>query len=63
MSASPWRIATLLFLLVPMAIRGASLETGRTFPTLSLPRALDGTPDSLEHYRGSKVVVHVFASW
>ncbi len=37
-------------------------EVGEPFPTLVLPD-LDGEPGSIADYRGTKVVLHIFASW
>ena len=37
-------------------------ETGRQFPRLTLPD-LEGTPVSLETFRGQKLILHIFASW
>jgi hypothetical protein len=43
---------------VPPAIR-----VGEPFPDLVLPRLEDGRPASLADFRGTKLVLHVFASW
>ncbi|MCS1407556.1 MAG: hypothetical protein M2R45_00714 [Verrucomicrobia subdivision 3 bacterium] len=50
-------------LFVTSSLRARPLSVGQSFPELLLPRASDGTPDSLSFYRGRKTVVHVFASW
>jgi hypothetical protein len=39
------------------------IELGRPFPDLWLPSAENGSPMSLAQFRGSKVILHVFASW
>ena len=44
-------------------VSAAELKIGERFPSLVLPRAADGEPDSLQAYRGTKTVLHVFASW
>jgi len=36
---------------------------GERFPGLLLPSAEDGRPTSIAEFRGSKLVLHVFASW
>ncbi len=41
----------------------ATIEVGRPFPDLALPAADDGRRLSIADFRGSKVVLHVFASW
>lgn len=38
-------------------------EVGDVFPNITLPSLADGSPDSVESYRGSKIILHVFASW
>lgn len=40
----------------------AGFEVGRPFPAVELP-ALDGQVRSIREFRGTKVVLHVFASW
>jgi hypothetical protein len=39
------------------------IEVGKAFPTLWLPSADDGQPMSVAQFRGSKLILHVFASW
>ena len=38
-------------------------EVGQPFPNLVLPALEDGTPRSIEDFRGHKLILHVFASW
>jgi hypothetical protein len=39
-----------------------TIEVGAPFPELVLP-TLAGEPQSITNFRGSKVILHVFASW
>jgi hypothetical protein len=39
------------------------IEVGQPFPGLWLPEADDGRPMSVSQLRGSRLVLHVFASW
>ena len=65
------RLCTRLPLLVAFALGGLAgpspgsaleLEVGQPFPDLAL-RTLDGGVRRVSDFRGSKVVLHVFASW
>ncbi len=38
-------------------------KVGDPFPNITLPSLADGQPDSIENYRGSKIILHIFASW
>ena len=40
-----------------------SIAEGKPFPAVMLPGLADGQPASIADFRGSKVVLHVFASW
>ena len=53
---------TALGLAVSAAAPAADIEVGKPFPGLRLP-TLDGELRSIEDFRGTKVVLHVFASW
>ena len=39
------------------------IAEGKPFPGVSLPALTDGRARSIADFRGSKVVLHVFASW
>ncbi len=47
----------------PAPIESMSLEVGRPFPIILLPRMNDGLPDTIVNYRGQKIIMHIFASW
>ncbi len=38
-------------------------QVGEPFPDLVLPSLENGRPLSLAHFRGKKIILHVFASW
>ena len=66
------RLACLAFLLslsgfvtTATARDGATYRprVGEPFPDLVLPSLEDGSPLSISHFRGQKVILHVFASW
>lgn len=40
-----------------------TIEVGRPFPNIALPRLEDGSPASIAQFRGKKTLLHVFASW
>ena len=42
---------------------GQVFNVGEPAPVLTLPTIADGTPGSIAQYRGSKVMLIVFASW
>ncbi len=52
-----------LLLLLHSGPAADELRPGQPFPEVYLPRALEGSPDSILHYRGKKTIVHIFASW
>jgi hypothetical protein len=55
-----------VFLIISMgAILNAhgQFKEGDVFPGIALPSLADGQPDSIENYRGSKIILHIFASW
>ncbi|MEE8525978.1 MAG: hypothetical protein V3T72_18735 [Thermoanaerobaculia bacterium] len=65
MSASSWFLAGLFLL---GAAAGAAdkphpFVVGEPVPELLLPSAEDGRPRLLAEFLGSKLVLHVFASW
>ena len=43
--------------------RDSPFVEGETFPDLAFPSLEDGTPTRLSDFRGTKVMLHVFASW
>jgi len=67
----------LRFTLLPVVLLGAPLlalprsvnaeevpvRLGEPFPALVLPSLVDGSPLSIEQFRGRKVLLHQFASW
>lgn len=40
-----------------------NFAVGKPFPELLLPSLAEGRPRSLAHFRGRKILLHVFASW
>jgi len=40
-----------------------AVRVGEPFPALVLPAMADGSPLSIEQFRGKKVLLHQFASW
>ena len=42
---------------------GAEIAVGRPFPDLVLPSLADGRPASVHDFRGTRLVLHIFASW
>ena len=38
-------------------------SVGEPFPDLVFPSLADGRPTSIAHFRGKKIILHVFASW
>ena len=55
---------TLLTGSVPVQAQLAGrIEVGKPFPPVVLPDLADGSPSSLDRFRGRKVMLHVFASW
>ena len=63
------KIIALLGTLFLSTIAGAqlslpgSIAEGEPFPEVMLPALVDGRPASIADFRGSKVALHVFASW
>ena len=56
--------AFLLGLLLLGACRGSvSPQLGRTAPAFTLPSLADGSPVSLEQFRGKVVLLNFFATW
>ncbi len=45
-----------------LSAAGPEIEVGQLFPDLAL-RTLDGDVRRVSDYRGTKLVLHVFASW
>ena len=39
------------------------VEVGRPFPDLVLPSVADGRPLRVSDFRGTKLALHLFASW
>jgi hypothetical protein len=39
------------------------VRVSEPFPALVLPSLVDGSPLSIERFRGRKVLLHQFASW
>lgn len=61
-------LLALLFLTVARAGQASDvpiqgLKEGQVFPRLVLPSLAGGEPLSILDFRGSKTVLHVFASW
>ena len=57
-------LARLTWLLLAACVpAAAAIEVGQPFPDIALPSAADGERMSIADFRGSKVVLHVFASW
>lgn len=48
---------------VPVKAAGVDVRVGERFPALVLPSLADGSPLSVEQFRGRKVLLHQFASW
>jgi len=69
--AMPWiftRLALLTVLLtgalpLPSKAEENPVRVGEPFPALLLPSLADGSPLSIEQFRGRKVLLHQFASW
>lgn len=40
-----------------------TIAEGEPFPVIPLPRLDDGQPQTIEAFRGRRVILHVFASW
>ena len=50
---------------LPLSLKAQEVpvHVGEPFPALVLPSLADGSPLSIEHFRGRKVLLHQFASW
>lgn len=62
-----WGIV-LMVMLLTLNIVGAQtssreLVVGQAFPDIVFPSLEDGHPLSLAHFRGRKVILHIWASW
>ncbi len=57
-------VALVTVLLLPSVASASApvIEVGEPFPDLAL-RTLDGEVSRVSNYRGTKLVLHVFASW
>jgi len=63
----------LVFVLLPVLPAGplspslqakeVPVRVGEPFPALVLPSLAEGSPLSIEQFRGRKVLLHQFASW
>lgn len=63
----------LVFVFLPVLLPGAlppslqaeevPVRVGEPFPALVLPAMADGSPLTIEQFRGKKVLLHQFASW
>jgi len=58
-------LAVALCGVVPPSVKAEELpvHVGEPFPALVLPALADGSPLSIEQFRGRKVLLHQFASW
>ena len=41
----------------------SGIEVGKPFPKLVLPALDNGFPHSVEDWRGTRLVLHIWASW
>ncbi len=48
---------------IPATEASVDVRVGEPFPALVLPALADGSPQSIERFRGRKVLLHQFASW
>jgi len=63
LSIAPWIAVTFLTMDCFNSLSALELQVGKPFPNLRLPSLKDGSPMSIQDFRGQKVVLHVFASW
>ena len=56
-------ILVALFTGLVSQVAAAKMEVGQPFPLLRLPSLDDGRPMSVADFRGSKLVLHLWASW
>lgn len=61
LAALPLALSTAL--LAPAGAAAVQVRVGERFPALVLPSVADGSPLSVEQFRGRKVLLHQFASW
>jgi hypothetical protein len=48
---------------LPLGAQEIPVRVDEPFPALVLPSSTDGSPLSIEQFRGRKVLLHQFASW
>lgn len=48
---------------LPASAKEVPVRMGEPFPAVALPSLVDGSPLSIERFRGRKVLLHQFASW
>ena len=53
----------LVALPIPLKAGEVPVRVGEPFPALVLPSLADGSPLSIDQFRGRKVLLHQFASW
>jgi hypothetical protein len=68
MTPEPLRLTFLAIALLgapPLSANATEVpvRVGEPFPSLVLPSLADGSPLSIEQFRGRKVLLHQFASW
>lgn len=58
-------LPVLLLGALPLSVKAKEVpvRVGEPFPALVLPSLADGSPLSIERFRGRKVLLHQFASW
>ena len=57
-------LVAILVLVAPQSVKAQpKFKVGDSFPNLQLPSLHTGVADSIENYRGQKLILHVFASW
>jgi hypothetical protein len=58
-------LSVLLAGALPLSLKAQEVpvRVGEPFPALVLPALADGSPLSIERFRGRKVLLHQFASW
>jgi len=57
-------VCACLFLVAAVGVHAQPvIRKGEPFPAIVLPTMADGSPASITDFRGTKVVLHVFASW
>lgn len=64
MNKFKWTVVWLLFLSAFMEFSfSMDIVEGQSFPQVKLPLLKTGESSSLFDFRGSRVVLHIFASW